>query len=122
VTAEVSFGSTDNPFFFGEADRRPSPSLEEEALWEEVVGNGDTTLDLVAWVGLRRAEFAPESFEMISVAPWGEEPASEENGLVLFRTWQHAISYSGCALRDGAVLKIQTEALFCRASIARMAL
>ena len=83
VPVEVSFRSTDNPFFFDEADRRPSPSLEEEALWEEAVGNGGTTLDLTAWVVLRRAELAPESFEVISVAPWGEEPASEENGQVL---------------------------------------
>ena len=58
TTVGISFGPTDNPFFYDEADRRAGPSLEEEVLWEEAVGIGVTTLDLAAWVASRRAEVA----------------------------------------------------------------
>ncbi len=83
VTVEASFGPTDNPFFYDEADRRPGPTLEEEVLWEDAVATGGTTLDLTTWVASRRMEMAPPIvFGMFGpLWPWSEELASEEGPL-----------------------------------------
>ncbi len=73
ATVDVSFGQTDDPYWYDPADRRSRQSLDEEMQWEEAVAAGETTLDLVTWVESHRGKLAAAVvIELSWLPPWGE--------------------------------------------------